>query len=214
MSPSKKHKQHGNRNKGGSKSSIPPCKTCGKLHTGECLLGKKGCYNCGQEGHPYYRCPSPVRTCFNCVTPGHVKAECPKLKQKGQKDGKKDENQKARGRMFQITTEEAKVLPNVVSGIFLVNLIPVNVLFDSGTSRSFVSSELMCHSSFTKERMSIPLEVEVADSKSYLLSEVCRNCKITIENEDFEIDLIPMVLGEYSSSRNGLVIPLSCGNTM
>ncbi|XP_022041204.1 uncharacterized protein LOC110943778 [Helianthus annuus] len=55
MSPSKKYKQHDNRNKGGSKSSIPPCKTCGKLHTGECLLGKKGCYNCGQEGHPYYK---------------------------------------------------------------------------------------------------------------------------------------------------------------
>ncbi|XP_022041465.1 uncharacterized protein LOC110944051 [Helianthus annuus] len=106
-----------------------------------------------QEGHPYYKCPSPVRTCFNCFTPGHVKAE------------KKNENQKARGRMFQITTEEAKVLPNVVSGIFLVNLIPVNVLFDSGASRSFVSSELMCHPSFRKERMSIPIEVEVADSK-------------------------------------------------
>ncbi|XP_021995945.1 uncharacterized protein LOC110893135 [Helianthus annuus] len=197
MSPSKKHKQHDNRNKGGSKSSIPPCKTCGKLHTVECLLGKKGCYNCGQEGHPYYKCPSPVRTCFNCFTPSHVKAECPKLKQKGQKDGKKDENQKARGRMFQITTEEAKVLPNVVSGIFLVNIIPVNVLFDSGASRSFVSNELTCHPSFRKERMSIPLEVEVADSKSYVLYEICKNCKITIENEDFEIDLIPMVLGEF-----------------
>ncbi|XP_035836557.1 uncharacterized protein LOC110896831 [Helianthus annuus] len=79
-------------------------------------MGKKGCYNCGQEGHPYFKCPSPVRTCFNCFTPGHVKAECPKLKQQGQKDEKKNENQKARGRMFQITTEEAKVSPNVVSG--------------------------------------------------------------------------------------------------
>ncbi|XP_022003252.1 uncharacterized protein LOC110900688 [Helianthus annuus] len=195
--PSKKPKQHDTRTKGGSKGSIPPCKTCGKLHTGECLMGKKGCYNCGQEGHPYFKCPSPVRTCFNCFTPGHVKADCPKLKQQGQKDEKKNENQKARGRMFQITTEEAKASPNVVSGIFLINQIPVNVLFDSGASKSFVSDELMCYPSFRKERMSVPLEVEVADSKSYLLCEICKNCKITIENEEFEIDLIPMTLGEF-----------------
>ncbi|XP_035836191.1 uncharacterized protein LOC110886480 [Helianthus annuus] len=160
-------------------------------------MGKKGCYNCGQEGHPYFKCPSPVRTCFNCFTPGHVKADCPKLKQQGQKDEKKNENQKARGRMFQITTEEAKASPNVVSGIFLINQIPMNVLFDSGASKSFVSDELMCYPSFRKERMPVPLEVEVADSKSYLLCEICKNCKITIENEEFEIDLIPMTLGEF-----------------
>ncbi|XP_022019007.1 uncharacterized protein LOC110919036 [Helianthus annuus] len=198
-SPSKKPKQHDTRNKGGSKSSIPPCKTCGKLHTGECLLGKKGCYNCGQEGHPYYKYPSPGRTCFNYFTPGHVKAECPKLKQKGQEDEKKNENQKARGRMFQTTTEEAKVSPNVVSVIFLINQIPVNVLFDSGASKPFLSDELMWYPSFRKERMHVPLEVEVADSKSYLLCKVCKNCKITIENEDFEIDLIPMTLGEFKA---------------
>ncbi|XP_022029993.1 uncharacterized protein LOC110930644 [Helianthus annuus] len=159
--------------------------------------GKEGVLHLWSGGHPYFKCPSPVRTCFNCFTPGHVKAECPKLKQQGQKYEKKNENKKARGRMFQITTEEAKVSPNVVSGIFLINQIPVNVLFDSGASKSFVSDELMCYPSFRKERMPIPLEVEVADSKSYLLYEVCKNCKITIESEEFEIDLIPMTLGEF-----------------
>ena len=45
--------------------------------------------------------------------------------------------------------------------------------------------------------MPIPLEVEIADSKSYLLHEVCRNCEIIIEDEKFAIDLIPMILGEF-----------------
>ncbi|XP_022036782.1 uncharacterized protein LOC110939531 [Helianthus annuus] len=124
-------------------------------------------------------------------------AECPKLQQKTDKEARKEEAPRAKGRMFQITTEEAKDLPNVVSGIFSLNLMPTYVLFDTGASRSFVSSELVSHPSFRIERMHVPLKVEIADSKSYLLHEVCRNCEIIIEDEKFAIDLIPMVLGEF-----------------
>ncbi|XP_035841510.1 uncharacterized protein LOC110876781 [Helianthus annuus] len=196
-SPSKKPKFQDQRKKDKAKGSIPKCKTCGKLHTGECLKGKKGCYNCGQEGHPYYRCPNPSRTCYNYFQPGHIKAECPKLQQKTDKEARKEEAPRAKGRMFQITTKEAKDHPNVVSGIFSLNSMPTYVLFDTGASRSFVSSELVSHPSFRIERMHVPLEVEIADSKSFSLHEVCRNCEIIIEDEKFAIDLIPMILGEF-----------------
>ncbi|XP_021991428.1 uncharacterized protein LOC110888196 [Helianthus annuus] len=131
------------------------------------------------------------------LQPGHIKAERPKLQQKTDKEARKEEAPRAKGRMFQIMTEEAKDHPNVVLGIFLLNLMPTYVLFDIGASRSFVSSELVSHPSFRIERMHVPLEVEIADSKSYLLHEVCRNCEIIIEDEKFAIDLIPMVLGEF-----------------
>ncbi|XP_021974875.1 uncharacterized protein LOC110869986 [Helianthus annuus] len=196
-SPSKKQKFQDQSKKDKAKGSIPKCKTYGKLYTGECLKGKKGCYNCGQEGHPYYRCPNPSRTCYNCFQPGHIKAECPKLQQKTDKEARKEEAPRAKGRMFQITTEEGKDHPNVVLGIFLLNLMPTYVLFDTGASRSFVSSELASHPSFRIERMHVPLEVEIEDSKSYLLHEVCRDCEIIVEDEKFAIDLIPMVLGEF-----------------
>ncbi|XP_022006996.1 uncharacterized protein LOC110905856 [Helianthus annuus] len=114
---SKKPKMHDQGKKEVSKGGFPRCKTCGKPHSGECLLGRKGCYNCGQEGHPYYNCPNPKRVCYNCNESGHVKAECPKLKQGVKKEGKKEEPTKAKGRMFQISTEEARAHPNVVSGI-------------------------------------------------------------------------------------------------
>ncbi|XP_022041025.1 uncharacterized protein LOC110943595 [Helianthus annuus] len=95
-SPSKKTKfqDHGRKEK--SKGAITPCKTCGKLHTGECLLGKNWCYNCGKEGHPYYKCPNNPKTCYNCFQTGHVKAECPKLQQGAKKESKKEESPKAR----------------------------------------------------------------------------------------------------------------------
>ncbi|XP_021975263.1 uncharacterized protein LOC110870386 [Helianthus annuus] len=197
LTPTKKGKYQEQGRKDKSKSGITPCKTCGKLHTGECLLGKKGCYKCGKEGHSSYQCPSSPKTCFNCFEKGHIKSECPKLQQESKKEDKKQEGSRAKGRMYQITSEEAKSLPNVISGIFLLNSIPVYVLFDTGATMSFISNEIIQHPSFKIERMPMPLEVEIADSKMYMLHEVCRNCKFTIEDEEFDIDLIPMVLGEF-----------------
>lgn len=39
------------------------------------------CYNCNEEGHPFFRCPKPKLHCTNCRLLGHVSADCPKLKQ-------------------------------------------------------------------------------------------------------------------------------------
>ncbi|XP_021975089.1 uncharacterized protein LOC110870197 [Helianthus annuus] len=69
-SPSKKGKYQEQGRKDKSKGGITPCKTCEKLHTGECLLGKKGCYKCGKEGHSSYQCPNNPKTCFNCFERG------------------------------------------------------------------------------------------------------------------------------------------------
>ncbi|XP_035831787.1 uncharacterized protein LOC110871972 [Helianthus annuus] len=117
FSPSKKGKFQDQGRKGKSKGGITPCKTCGKLHTGECLLGKKGCFKCGKEGHSSYQCPDNPKTCFNCFEKGHIKSECPKLQQGSKKEDRKQEGSRAKGRMFQITSEEAKSQPNVVSGV-------------------------------------------------------------------------------------------------
>ena len=86
---------------GGRKQDIkrgksPPCKNCGKLHSGECLLGTGKCYKCGKAGHQNWECrsngkqpilgnPLPKITpeaqqsirCFNCNEMGHFARRCP-----------------------------------------------------------------------------------------------------------------------------------------
>ncbi|XP_052203076.1 uncharacterized protein LOC127808546 [Diospyros lotus] len=43
-----------------------PCTRCQKQHPGRpCWIGKKGCYNCGEEGHVNQNCPKKGITCFN-----------------------------------------------------------------------------------------------------------------------------------------------------
>ncbi|KAD4179016.1 hypothetical protein E3N88_27607 [Mikania micrantha] len=101
------------------------------------------------------------------------------------------------GTRAMISAEEAKVTSDVVTGTFLLNSISAYILFDSGASRSFISAKFVHHPSFVLEKLPAPLEVEVADSKSFLAFDIYRNCKLTIEGEDYSVDLIPMVLGEF-----------------
>ncbi|GFS42569.1 hypothetical protein Acr_00g0080620 [Actinidia rufa] len=43
---------------GSSRSNeLPTCPTCQKKHWGECRIGSRGCYGCGQEGHQIRDCP-------------------------------------------------------------------------------------------------------------------------------------------------------------
>jgi len=131
-----------------------------------------------------------------------MKAECPELKSpvrnignfqqnRGANDVKKFEAPKPRGRAFQITTEEAKVTPDVVTCNFLVNSVPAHILFDSGASRSFVSTKFVHHPLFVIEKLPTPLEVEIADNKNFLVFDVYRSCILTIEDENYQVISYP-----------------------
>lgn len=55
-----------------------------------------------------------------------------------------------RGRVFQMTIEEARDKPDVVLGTFTLNSLPIRVVFDLGATFSFVSSQFV-------EKLNIPL---------------------------------------------------------
>ncbi|KAK1441183.1 hypothetical protein QVD17_07023 [Tagetes erecta] len=196
-SPTKKLKFTESPKKGNGKGALQGCKICGKLHKGECYFKNKPCINCGKTGHGMANCPSKMALCYKCYKPGHKRVDCPELMHGGERTEVKTEIPKPRARSFQITVEEAKIEPNVVAGTFMINSIPARVLFDTGANRSFISHELVRHSFFNVSRPPIPLEVEVADNKSFLVSDICLDCKISIGDEEFSIDLIPMIMGEF-----------------
>ena len=177
-----------------AKAGPQHCRNCGKVHAGECRKGLSICYKCGKAGHVASQCTSELTVCFNCYKTGHKRSECPDLRE--ERKGKQQEVPKPKGRAFQVTAAEAKSLPDAVTGTFLINSLPALVLFDSGATCSFISSRFVNHPSFVSMRMTSPLEVEVANDRSFLVFEIFRDCVLEINGERFMIDLIPMPMGE------------------
>ncbi|GKF53350.1 putative reverse transcriptase domain-containing protein, partial [Tanacetum coccineum] len=75
--------------------------------------------------------------------------------------------------------------------------MPARVLYDSGVSVSFVSHEFSKNLTTPLNKLLFPLEVEIADSKVVIVSNVFRNVEIEIDDSIFNIDLIHIVLGVF-----------------
>ncbi|KAJ0827039.1 putative transcription factor interactor and regulator CCHC(Zn) family [Helianthus annuus] len=144
---------------------------------------------------------------YKCYQQGHKKSECPELTGKKEGVDSKIETPKSKARSFHITVAEAKMEPDVVTGTFTVNSIPTRILFDTGENKSFVSHRFIQHLSFTLTKLLMPMEVKVG--KSFIVCDMCRDCKLNVDGEDYLVDLIPMSMGEIPSSGwDGLVVSL------
>ena len=93
-------------------------------------------------------------------------------------------------------------------GSLHVNVLPVQVLFDSGASRSFVSLALSKKFPESSGTLDCPLEVEVVDDRSVRASMVFRDCVLRLFEERYLVDLVPIPIarkqGDY---RHGLAEP-------
>ncbi|XP_019184628.1 PREDICTED: uncharacterized protein LOC109179580 [Ipomoea nil] len=85
---------------------------------------------------------------------------------------------------------ESRVGDNdVMTGTFLVQSIPTLVLFDSGASNSFVSSELVKKLGLT-DCVKVKLSVKVASGEVKSCNRLFKNVKIAINGDEFPSNLI------------------------
>ncbi|KAJ0576646.1 putative nucleotidyltransferase, Ribonuclease H [Helianthus annuus] len=170
----------------------PKCNTCNLHHPTN--VNCRHCTICNRFGHSTTHCknnPNNVRACFKCGDTTHLRPQCPQLNQ-GQQ-----QQQAPRGRAFNINAKQAQNDNEVVNGTFLVNNIYASILFDTGADKSFVSAKFESLLNCARSILPKSFSVEVANGKSISVNSILRDCRLTLNEHVFPIDLIPMQMGSF-----------------
>ncbi|GJW94675.1 putative reverse transcriptase domain-containing protein [Tanacetum coccineum] len=106
-------------------------------------------------------------------------------------------NINAQGRAYMLRDKNAQQDPNVVTGMFLLNQHLVRVLFDSGADRSFISISLASKLNIPSITIDTFYNIEMADGNLVSTNTIIKGCTLTLLNQPFEIDLMPIKLGSF-----------------
>ncbi|KAL0536700.1 hypothetical protein IC582_025660 [Cucumis melo] len=153
----------------------PLCTTCGKHHLGRCLFGTRTCFKCRQEGHTADRCPL-------------------RLTGIAQNQGAGAPHQ---GRVFATNRTEAEKAGTVVTGTLPVLGHYALVLFDSGSSHSFISSAFLSHARLEVEPLHHVLSVSTPSGECMLSKEKVKACQIEIAGHVIEVTLIVLDMLDF-----------------
>ncbi|GJY92219.1 putative reverse transcriptase domain-containing protein [Tanacetum coccineum] len=168
------------------------------FHFGNCPMK---CNKCGKRGHIAKDCrgkgvatganTEPIKVCYKCGDPNHLANSelCP--------EKKKLDGRNAGGHIYAVKDVDQAQGPNVVTGTFLLNNRYFNMLFDSGSDKSFINASLIHLFDNEPERISASYEVELADGRIASTNTVLKGCTLNLVNHLFKIDLMPIELGAF-----------------
>ncbi|GKC10477.1 reverse transcriptase domain-containing protein [Tanacetum coccineum] len=163
-------------------------------HTGPCIVK---CNICNKVGHLTKNCRNkgpatgsnllPVIVTYHaCGQKGHYANQC-----------RNTTNNNAQGRTYMLRDRNAHQDPNVVTGMFLLNQHLARVLFDSGADKSFVSISLVSKLNIPPIIIDTFYDIEMADRNLVSTNTVIQGAILTLLNQPFKIDLMPIKLGSF-----------------
>ncbi|GJW08894.1 reverse transcriptase domain-containing protein [Tanacetum coccineum] len=106
-------------------------------------------------------------------------------------------NINAQGRAYMLRDRNAHQDPNVVTGMFLLNQHLARVLFVSEADKSFISTYLASMLNIPSITIYTFCDIEMADGNLVSTNTVIQGCTLTLLNQPFEIDLMPIKLGSF-----------------
>ncbi|TYK24364.1 putative polyprotein [Cucumis melo var. makuwa] len=145
-----------------------------RVHGGRCLAGSGVCFRCRQPGHTADAClQKPVET-----TPHQPSAS-------------------QQGRVFATTRQEAERVGTVVTGTLPILEHYAFVLFDSGSSHSFISSVFVQHVGLKVELLGSVLSVSTPSGEVLLSKEKIKACRVEIANHVLDVTLLVLDMQDF-----------------
>nr|GEW21201.1 reverse transcriptase domain-containing protein [Tanacetum cinerariifolium] len=169
------------------------CHRCTLHHTGPCTIRFRVCNkighltkNCRNKGPATGSNLQPLSAiCHACGEKGHYRSQCLKT------------NINANKRTYMLRDKNAHQDPNVVTSMFLLNHRPARTLFDSGDDKSFVSISFASMLNILSITLDTTYNIEMANGNLISTNTVIQGCTLTLLNQLFEIDLMPIKLGSF-----------------
>ena len=190
--------------------SFNPCRHCGKRHGGICLAGQGRCYECGDFGHRKSECPKLRGEQNQAPSPAGLPLTAPPRAPNPPNRGRPPASGPAQrtqgnskphagGRVYCLEAdEEGDEDPHVIiSGMLLVNTIPVTVLFDAGATHPFINPDTASRMNCDYTDLDIQLHVTTPVGSVYQTERVARNCTIIISGRSFRGDLVLLGIRGY-----------------
>ncbi|KAJ9536382.1 hypothetical protein OSB04_un000442 [Centaurea solstitialis] len=156
----------------GNRGSLPPCKSCGKHHSGICYRASGACFLCGEVGHMAKDCKNPRDT------------------------SKGNDSKPTGGRVFALSANQA-ANSGMISGILSIGTRDVYVLFDTGAIYSVVSSIVARHLHVPCSLLESPVVIGTLLGSSEVVTREYRGCPIKIGDQIREADLLPIGMFDF-----------------
>ncbi|CAA0830745.1 Unknown protein, partial [Striga hermonthica] len=158
---------------------IPKCLTYGRLNRGECRFGQDVCYYCHDPGHFANRCPK--------------KAKQPQQPQQPQQPPQ----QQQQARVYAVDQTEAEQQPDTMSGMVVLNNIPVFALFDTGATHSFISRRCLDAIGVRATTAIDPLEVSLASGRKIVTSVKASDLSLSIGGRVLSTDAFVLEMRDF-----------------
>nr|GEW38676.1 reverse transcriptase domain-containing protein [Tanacetum cinerariifolium] len=171
----------------------PLCQRCTLHHT---RLYTIRCRVCNKVGHLTKNCRNkgpatrsnlrPVFViCHACGEKGHYRSQCSKT------------NINANGRKYLLRDKNAHQDLNVVMGTFILDHRPTRTLFDSRADKSLISISFASMLNIPSITLDSTNNFKMADGNLISTNTVIQDCTLSLLNQPFEIDLMPIKLDSF-----------------
>ena len=161
-----------------NKKAHKTCPRCGKAYSGTCYLESRACLKFGKTGHFIKDCPNL------------------RAKQTTNTNGSQ-QKPKVQGRDFALTKQDTEASPSVVSGTLLVSSQHAQVLFDSGSTHSFILHRLAQRLNMEPESLNYELCVATPSGQQMNTNKVYRFCSVLVSGRELEANLMLLDMFEF-----------------